>query len=46
MNNISAAEMPVTEPFLTDVKALREQARRHMEKGRSVRLMLAMSWRA
>lgn len=34
MKNIStAAEMPVTEPFLTDVKALREQARRHMEKG-------------
>jgi len=33
MKNISTAEKPVIEPFLTDVKALREQARRHMEKG-------------
>jgi bacterioferritin len=33
MKNISIAEKHVTEPFLTDVKALREQARRHIEKG-------------
>ena len=33
MKNISTAEKHVTEPFLTDVKALREQARRHIEKG-------------
>jgi bacterioferritin len=33
MKNISIAEKHVTEPFLTDVKALREQARRHIEMG-------------
>ena len=33
MKNIAIAEKPVTEPFLTDVKTLREPARRHMEKG-------------
>jgi bacterioferritin len=33
MKNISIAQKHVTEPFLTDVKALREQARRHIEKG-------------
>jgi bacterioferritin len=33
MKNVSIAESHVTEPFLTDVKALREQARRHIEKG-------------
>ena len=29
----NTAEKHVAEPFLTDVKALREQARRHIEKG-------------
>ena len=33
MKHTSIAERNVTEPFLTDVKALREQARRHIEKG-------------
>ena len=33
MNTVTIAEKRVTEPFLTDVKALREQARRHMEDG-------------
>ena len=33
MKNTSVAEKRVTEPFLTDVKTLREQARRHIEKG-------------
>jgi bacterioferritin len=33
MKNVAIAEKHVTEPFLTDVKALREQARRHIEKG-------------
>jgi bacterioferritin len=33
MRNTTVAEKHVTEPFLTDVKALREQARRHIEKG-------------
>lgn len=33
MKNTSTAEKRVIEPFLTDVKALREQARRHIEKG-------------
>jgi bacterioferritin len=33
MKTTSAAESHVIEPFLTDVKALREQARRHTEKG-------------
>src|SRR5471030_1806177 len=33
MKNVAIAERHVSEPFLTDVKALREQARRHIEKG-------------
>jgi bacterioferritin len=33
MKHTSIAEKHVAEPFLTDVKALREQARRHIEKG-------------
>src|SRR5579883_513345 len=33
MNNTSIAEKHVTGPFLTAVKTLREQARRHIEKG-------------
>src|SRR5476649_108061 len=33
MKNVAIAERHVTEPFLTDVKALREQARRHIERG-------------
>jgi bacterioferritin len=33
MKNIAIPEKHVIEPFLTDVKALREQARRHIEKG-------------
>src|ERR1700685_4389968 len=33
MKNAAIAEKPISEPFLTDVKALREQARRHIEKG-------------
>ena len=33
MTKIAIAEKYVTEPFLTDVKALREQARRHIDKG-------------
>jgi bacterioferritin len=33
MDNTAIAEKPVTDPFLTDVKSLREQARRHIEKG-------------
>ncbi len=33
MKNVSSAEKRATEPFLTDVQSLREQARRHMERG-------------
>jgi bacterioferritin len=33
MKNDAGADQHATEPFLTDVKALREQARRHIEKG-------------
>ncbi|MGC8535977.1 MAG: ferritin-like domain-containing protein [Rhizomicrobium sp.] len=33
MKNSSTPEAHITEPFLTDVKTLREQARHHVEKG-------------